>query len=64
MGILMVASFVGVIFAGFPAMTYLLAKQKGRNAKKWLVIGILLPAIATIILSFLPDKHKSEDSSK
>jgi hypothetical protein len=41
---------------GFPIMTYHCAKEKGRNAKIWLMLGIVLPGIATLILTFLPDK--------
>lgn len=55
MGALMVVSFVTLLFMGFPTLTYFYARQLGRNPKRWFLIGILLPGIATIILSFLPD---------
>lgn len=40
---------------GLPTLTYFYAKHLGRNPWRWFVIGIILPGIATIILSFLPD---------
>jgi hypothetical protein len=46
---------------GLPTLTYFYAKQMGRNARKWFLIGILLPGIATIILTFLPDLSEKED---
>lgn len=49
---------------GLPTLTYFYAKQLGRNPKLWLVIGILLPGIATIILAFLPDKNEKQDIEK
>jgi len=58
MGIIMLISLAGFFLAGFPFITYLYAKQKGLNAKKWLIIGILLPGIATLILSFFPNKER------
>ncbi len=67
MGALMVASFVTMLFLGLPTLTYFYAKQLGRNPKKWFVIGLFLPGLATIILSFLPDlssEEKSEDQTK
>ena len=52
---------LGLLFlAAFPAMTYYYAKEKGRNAKRWLLIGILLPGFATLILSLLPDKNTEQ----
>jgi len=46
---------------GLPTITYFYAKHLGRNAKLWFVIGFLLPGIATIILSFLPDLSEQEE---
>lgn len=66
MGALMILSFVLMLFLGFPTLTYFYAKQMGRNPKKWFFIGIFLPGIATIILSFLPDlsaNQKQENKS-
>jgi len=61
MGALMIASFVSMIFLGLPTLTYFYAKQLGRNPKKWFVIGLFLPGIATIILSFLPDLSEQDE---
>ena len=44
-----------LMLLGLPTLTYFYAKHLGRNAKVWFFIGIILPGIATIILSFLPD---------
>jgi Na+/melibiose symporter-like transporter len=49
-----------VLFS-LPLITASFAKRMGRNPKKWFLIGILLPAIATFILFFLPDL--SEDGN-
>jgi hypothetical protein len=62
MGALMIISLGFMLMAGFPVMTYLYAKQKGRNAKSWLLIGILLPGITTLILSLLPVKSNGKQS--
>lgn len=51
-----------MMLLGLPTITYFYAKQLGRDPKKWFLIGILLPGLATIILSFLPDL--SEDPKK
>lgn len=45
---------------GLPTLTYFYAKQLGRNPKLWFFIGVLLPGIATIILSLLPDLAEPE----
>lgn len=45
---------------GLPTLTYFYAKQLGRNALLWFFIGIILPGIATLILSFLPDLSERE----
>jgi hypothetical protein len=60
------AMFTGIVFTillGLPTMTYFYAKQLGRNPKKWFLIGLLLPGIATIILAFLPDLSEKEDGA-
>ena len=49
-----------LMLMGLPTLTYFYAKQLGRNPKKWFLIGILLPGIATLILSFLPDLSEEE----
>lgn len=48
-------TFFLAIFLGLPTLTYFYAKHLGRNAWAWFFIGCLLPGIATIILSLLPD---------
>jgi hypothetical protein len=54
---------LGLIFLmGLPFITSRLAKRMGRDPKKWFMIGILLPGIATFILFFLKDL--SEDVEK
>jgi hypothetical protein len=61
MGALMFISLGLIMLMGLPTLTYFYAKHLGRNPKKWFLIGILLPGLATIILSFLPDL--SEDNA-
>ena len=57
--------FFGILmFLSLPVMTYFYAKHLGRNAKKWFLIGILLPGIATLILSFLPDLSEENKTEK
>lgn len=60
---MMAASFILLgltALMGLPVLTYFYAKHLGRNAKKWFLIGLLLPGIATIILSLLPEvKNKN-----
>jgi len=58
--VLMMAGFISMLALGLPTLTCFYAKQMGRNPKKWFVIGFLLPGIATIILSFLPDLSEKE----
>lgn len=55
MGAVLFISLGLLMLLGLPTITYFYAKQLGRNANRWFLIGILLPGIATIILSFLPD---------
>ena len=55
MGAALFISLGLMILLGLPTITCFYAKHLGRNAKAWFLIGILLPGIATIILSFLPD---------
>jgi hypothetical protein len=62
MGALMVISLGLMMLLGLPTLTYFYAKQLGRNAKRWFLIGLLLPGIATIILSFLPDRSERENT--
>lgn len=54
---------LGIMFMmSIPFITSRLAKRLGRDPKKWFLIGILLPVIATFILFFLPDL--SEERNK
>lgn len=62
MGAVLFISLGLLMLLGLPTITYFYAKQLGRNAKRWFLIGILFPGIATIILSFLPDL--TEDKNK
>jgi hypothetical protein len=64
MGALIVISLGLMMMLGLPTLTYFYAKQLGRNAKLWFIIGMLLPGIATIILSFLPDRSEREHNSE
>lgn len=64
MGPLMLVSLALTLILGLPALTYFYAKQLGRNAKVWFLIGIILPGIATLILSFLPDLSEQTEQQK
>ena len=55
MGAVLFIGFGILMFLGLPLLTYFYAKHLGRNARLWFFIGVLLPGIATIILSFLSD---------
>lgn len=61
MGALMILSFVSMLLLGLPTLTYFYAKQMGRSGKKWFFIGLVLPGIATILLSFLPDLSEDQN---
>ncbi|MES2678475.1 MAG: hypothetical protein V4635_01260 [Bacteroidota bacterium] len=61
MGPLMVLSFGLMMLLGLPTLTYFYAKQLGRNPWRWFVIGVILPGIATLILSFMPDLSEKEE---
>jgi hypothetical protein len=50
------------LLLAIPTLTGFHAKHLGRNQMKWFFIGLLLPGIATLILSALPDL--SEEKSK
>lgn len=52
-----------LMLLGLPTLTYFYAKQLGRDPKKWFFIGILLPGIATLILSVLPDLSEKQEKS-
>ncbi|HOZ88087.1 MAG TPA: hypothetical protein PL029_10025 [Bacteroidia bacterium] len=64
MGALMVLSFGLMMFLGLPTLTYFYAKQLGRNPWRWFAIGIILPGIATLILSFMPDLSEKEEKKR
>ena len=55
MGVVAIINLGLLLLLGLPTLTYFYAKQLGRNAKVWFLIGIILPGIATLILSLLPD---------
>ena len=55
MGAIAFISLGLLMLLGLPTLTYFYAKQLGRNATTWFFIGMVLPGIATLILSFLPD---------
>jgi hypothetical protein len=60
MGALVFISLGLMMLLGLPTLTYFYAKHLGRNPWRWFFIGILLPGLATIILSFLPDLSQEE----
>jgi Na+/melibiose symporter-like transporter len=55
MGAVMFVSLGLMFMLSIPFITSRLAKRLGRDPKKWFVIGLLLPVIATFILFCLPD---------
>ena len=61
MAVVTFGSLALMMLLGLPTLTYFYAKQLGRNPKKWFLIGLLLPGIATLILSFLPDLSQKKD---
>lgn len=64
MGVVLLVSLGFMALLGLPITTFLYAKHLGRNARAWLLVGILLPGIATIILSFLPDLSEDQIKTK
>lgn len=60
MGVIVFISLGLMMLLGLPTLTYFYAKHLGRNAKLWFLIGIVLPGLATLILSFLPDLSEAE----
>ena len=62
MGALFVISLGLLVLTVLPMLTYFYAKHLGRNPWRWFLIGVILPGIATLILSLLPDL--SEDKNK
>lgn len=61
MAAVMFGSFGLFILITLPVITYYYAKHLGRNPKVWCIIGIILPGIATLILSFLPEVKEKKD---
>ena len=53
-----------MMLLGLPTLTYFYAKHLGRNAWLWFWIGIILPGIATLILSFLPDLSEEKKTKE
>lgn len=64
MSVIAVISLGLLLYAVFPWLTYIYAREKRRNTKIWLVLGILLPGIATLILALLPDKSEPDTNGK
>jgi hypothetical protein len=62
LGLLFVSSLVLIFLLGLPTLTYFYARHLGRNPRKWFLIGLLLPGIATIILSLLPDRSERPET--
>jgi len=60
MGALVFMSLGLMMLFGLPTLTYFYAKQLGRNPWAWFFIGMILPGIATIILSFLKDLSEEQ----
>ena len=64
MGALFFISLGLIMLLGLPTLTYFYAKHLGRHPWRWFVIGIFLPGLATIILSFLPDLSQEDEPEK
>ncbi|MDX2172511.1 MAG: hypothetical protein SFY56_05280 [Bacteroidota bacterium] len=62
MGAVIFISMGLAILMAVPILTSFHAKHLGRNQKLWFFIGLILPGIATIILSFLPDLSEEEST--
>jgi Na+/melibiose symporter-like transporter len=53
---------MGIMFLlSIPLITSRMAKRLGRDPKKWFLIGIILPVIATFILFLLPDLSEKDN---
>ena len=53
---------MGVLFMlSIPIITSRLARRLGRDPRKWFLIGLALPVIATCILFFLPDLSEEKE---
>jgi hypothetical protein len=53
---------LGILFLlSLPLITSRLAKRLGRDPKRWFLIGLLLPGIATVVLFCLEDLSGSGD---
>jgi Na+/melibiose symporter-like transporter len=61
MGAAMFIMFGLTVMFSLPLITAAFARRMGRNPLKWFLIGILLPAIATFILFFLPDLSEEQN---
>jgi hypothetical protein len=66
MGAVMFISMGLLIFLSQPIITYFFAKRMGRNPKKWFLIGMILPGIASFIVFCLPDlsNHVGMDKTR
>ena len=61
MGALFFISLGLCILMAVPVLTSFHAKHLGRNQKLWFFLGLVLPGIATLILSVLPDLSLDEN---
>jgi hypothetical protein len=48
----------------FPLLSANFARHQGRSYKLWLFLGIALPVISVIILTFLPDVSEKREHEK
>lgn len=64
MGAVVFISLGLLMLLGLPMLSYFYAKQLGRSPWKWFFIGCLLPGLATIILSFLPDLSEQNSDNQ
>lgn len=62
MGAVVFLSLGLLMLLGLPTITFFYAKHLGRKPWPWFFIGIILPGIATIILSMLPDRSENKKS--
>jgi len=54
---------IGIMFIlSLPIITSRLAKRQGRDPKKWFLVGLVLPVIATFVLFMLPDLSKDKNA--
>lgn len=64
MGAVLFISLGLMMLMGLPTLTYFYARHLGRNHWRWFIIGMILPGLATIILSFLKDLSEEDKTEK